>query len=126
MGHLSDLMGPSIGNLRSGARQIPAADEHGGGRPGIDVGRVPSHCRDACGRAHPALDYDPTTIALRKRGLPYAPDLPEPIARATAIAAPGCKGRKRGEVQIAAHALCHAGTGTWCHLEYEAGNPHPA
>lgn len=85
-----------------------------------------SYYRDACGQPHLVLDYDPTVIALRKRGLPYGPDLPEPIARATAMAAPGYKGRKRGEVQIAAHVLCHAGTGTWCHLEYEAGNPHPA
>lgn len=89
--------------------------------------RHPASCyRDACGRAHLVLDYDPTIIALRKRGLPHGLDLPEPIARATAMAAPGYKGRKRGEVQIAAHMLCHAGTGTWCHLEFEAGNPHPA
>ena len=85
-----------------------------------------SRYRDACGRAYLMLDYDPTVIALRKRGLPHGPDLPEPIARATAMAAPGYKGRKRGEVQIAAHMLCHAGTGTWCHVEFEAGNPHPA
>lgn len=85
-----------------------------------------SQYRDAEGRAHLVLDYDPTVIALRKRGLPHGPDLPEPIARATAMAAPGYKGRKRGEVQIAAHMLGHSGTGTWCHVEYEAGNPHPA
>lgn len=85
-----------------------------------------SQYRDACGRPHLVLDYDPTVIALRKRGLPQDADLPEPIARATAVAAPGYSGRKRGEVQIAAHVLCHAGTGTWSHVEFEAGNPHPA
>ena len=85
-----------------------------------------SQYRDACGHPHVVLDYDPTVIALRKRGLPMGPDLPVPIARATAVAAPGYSGRKRGEVQIAAHVLSHAGTGTWSHIEFEAGNPHPA
>ncbi len=77
---------------------------------------------DTLGEAWHVLDFDPTVIAVRERALPEGEDLPPPTRRVSAICAPGYTGRKRGEVQVSAGCLQHAGTGLWLQIMLEPGN----
>jgi hypothetical protein len=81
-----------------------------------------AHYRDTLGQAWHVLDFDPTVIALRQRGLPEGEDLPPASRRVLPMATPGYTGRKRGEVQVSAGCLQHAGTGLWVQIMLESGN----
>ena len=77
---------------------------------------------DTLGAAWHVLDFDPTVIAVRERALPEGEDLPPPTRRTEFVCAPGYTGRKRGEVQVSAGCLQHAGTGLWLQIMLEPGN----
>ncbi len=68
---------------------------------------------DARGRGWHVFDYDPTVHALRHRALPEDDDSPAARLRSERIAAPGHRGRKRGDVQLRRGTLQHAGSGAW-------------
>src|SRR6266436_255781 len=53
---------------------------------------------DRCGQQYVVVDVDGTRQAARQRALPQLPSLPAPHRRFAQVAAPGYKGRKRGEV----------------------------
>ena len=53
---------------------------------------------DRCAQRYIVVDVDGTRQAARQRALPQLPSLPAPYRRFAQIAAPGYKGRKRGEV----------------------------
>ena len=53
---------------------------------------------DRCAQRYIVVDVDGTRQAARQRALPQLPSLPAPHRRFAQIAAPGYKGRKRGEV----------------------------
>src|SRR6266446_5103254 len=53
---------------------------------------------DRCGQQYTLMDVDGTRQAARQRALPQLPSLPAPHRRFDLVAAPGYKGRKRGEV----------------------------
>ncbi len=60
--------------------------------------------------------------ALRHRGLPVGEDLPEPARRPEDTAAPGYKGRKRGDVVFRQATVQHAALGGWLHALLASGN----
>jgi hypothetical protein len=68
------------------------------------------------------FDVDPTVTALRHRALPVGDDLPEPKRRSEDIAAPGYKGRKRGDVVLRRATAQHAGSSIWVHTHLSPGN----
>src|SRR6266702_3388383 len=53
---------------------------------------------DRCDQQYVVVDVDGTRQAARQRALPQLPSLPAPHRRFDQVAAPGYKGRKRGEV----------------------------
>src|SRR5438270_1852535 len=53
---------------------------------------------DRCDQQYVVVDVDGTRQAARQRALPQLPSLPAPHRRFAQVAAPGYKGRKRGEV----------------------------
>ena len=53
---------------------------------------------DRCAEPYVVVDVDGTRQAARQRALPHLPSLPAPHRRFAQVAAPGYKGRKRGEV----------------------------
>jgi len=53
---------------------------------------------DRCDQQYVVVDVDGTKQAARQRALPQLPSLPSPHRRFDLVAAPGYKGRKRGEV----------------------------
>jgi hypothetical protein len=59
---------------------------------------TPGGLWDRSGRQYIVVDVDGTRQAARQRALPNLPTLPEPHRRFDLVAAPGYKGRKRGEV----------------------------
>lgn len=85
--------------------------------------RADAQARDTLGEGWHVLDFDPTVLAIRQRALPEGDDLPEPVRRVCAIAAPGYAGRKRGELQLSVGALQHAGSGLWLQTMAQVGNP---
>src|SRR6266699_6370010 len=56
------------------------------------------------------VDVDGTKQAARQRALPHLPSLPSPHRRFDLVAAPGYKGRKRGEVVRTRTTLLQAHT----------------
>lgn len=78
--------------------------------------------RDATGEGWHVFDYDGTRHVLRHRALPTGQDLPSGTRRSETIAAPGYRGRKRGDVQIHRSTLQHAGAGLWLFSAMAPGN----
>lgn len=91
---------------------------------GIDaVLRHPSVATyDSNGEAWHPFDFDPTVTTLRHRALPVGDDLPEPRRRSEDCAAPGYRGRKRGDVVFRRASLQHAGSSAWLWAELAPGN----
>ncbi len=58
----------------------------------------PGGLGDRAGQQYVVVDVDGTRQAARQRALPQLPSLPAPHRRFDQVAAPGYKGRKRGEV----------------------------
>jgi len=77
---------------------------------------------DALGQGWHIFDVDPTVTALRHRALPVGDDLPEALRRSEDLAAPGYKGRKRGDVVLRRATVLHAGAGVWIHGHLAPGN----
>lgn len=92
--------------------------------PGLDeVLKHPAvQTYDTLGAGWHVFDVDPTVKALRHRALPVAEDLPEPARRSEDTAAPGYKGRKRGDVVFRQATVQHAGSGGWLHAQLAPGN----
>jgi len=65
---------------------------------------------DRCGQQYVVVDVDGTKQAARQRALPHLPSLPAPHRRFDLVAAPGYKGRKRGEVVRTRTTLLQAHT----------------
>jgi hypothetical protein len=59
---------------------------------------TPGGLWDRFNQQYIVMDVDGTKQAARQRALPHLPSLPEPHRRFDLVAAPGYKGRKRGEV----------------------------
>lgn len=79
--------------------------------------------RDAHGESWHIFHFDPTVTALRQRPLAEGDDLPEPRRRVDeAMAVPGHRGRKRGDVVFRRATLQHAGSGLWLHGTLAPGN----
>lgn len=89
----------------------------------LDHESMKARCRQAT--AWHLLDFDPTKLAIRQRRLPAGEGLPDPRRRATMLAAPGHRGRKRGEVVTREVILDHAGSGAVLHISAEQGNGSP-
>lgn len=92
--------------------------------PGLDeVLKHPAvRTYDTLGEGWHVFDVDPTVKALRHRALPVGEELPEPSRRSEATAAPGYKGRKRGDVVFRQATVQHAGSGGWLHAQLAPGN----
>lgn len=69
--------------------------------------------RDTNGDLLHVFDLDPTGMAMRQRALPEGEGLPEPKRRARGLAAPGHRGRKRGQIVVSRVPVQHAGSGMW-------------
>src|SRR5947209_4282708 len=65
---------------------------------------------DRCDQPYVVVDVDGTRQAARQRALPHLPSLPVPHRRFDQVAAPGYKGRKRGEVVRTRTTLLQAHT----------------
>jgi hypothetical protein len=65
---------------------------------------------DRSGQQYVVVDVDGTKQAARQRALPQLPSLPLPHRRFDLVAAPGYKGRKRGEVVRTRTAILQAHT----------------
>src|SRR2546421_4817169 len=65
---------------------------------------------DRCDQQYVMVDVDGTRQAARQRALPHLPSLPAPHRRFDQVAAPGYKGRKRGEVVRTRTTLLQAHT----------------
>jgi len=89
---------------------------------GYSVLKQPStgHC-DADGVRWDVFDFDPSTLAVRQRGLPSDSETPEAQRRA-AETAPGYPGRHRGETMLSRMLLRHSGSGLWLGVEVHPGN----
>lgn len=77
---------------------------------------------DGLGRPFHVFAFDPVRIATRRRGLPEDHDLPDPVRRHQALAAPGRTGRKRGELIVSVGVLEHRGSGAIVDMTIGAGN----
>jgi hypothetical protein len=77
---------------------------------------------DGLGRQFHVFAFDPVRIATRRRGLPEDHDLPDPVRRHKALAAPGRTGRKRGELALSVGVLEHRGSGAIVDMTIGAGN----
>lgn len=89
----------------------------------LDVLQHPAtHTFDANGEAWFIVEHDAKVKAFRRRGLPHGEDLPEPHLRTEDLAAAGYPGRKRGEVQVRASKLQHAGSGVCLAVRSGPGN----
>ncbi len=69
---------------------------------------------DRCGQQYVVVDVDGTQQAASLRALPHLPSLPAPHRRFDLVAAPGYKGRKRGEVVRTRTTLLQAHTHQFC------------
>jgi len=77
---------------------------------------------DRCGQQYVVVDVDGTKQAARQRALPHLPSLPSPHRRFDLVAAPGYKGRKRGEVVRTRTTLLQAHTHQFLGTFGGAGN----
>jgi hypothetical protein len=78
--------------------------------------------RDSRGGAWHVFDFDPSRQAFRQRALPEGADLPPGSRRLEKLAAPGHRGRKRGEVVCNEGLLIHNGAGVWLDATVQRGN----
>jgi hypothetical protein len=76
---------------------------------------------DAEGVRWDVFDFDPSTLAIRQRGLPSDDETPEAQRRAMETA-PGYPGRHRGETMLSRMLLRHSGSGLWLNVEVHPGN----
>lgn len=89
----------------------------------MEVLRSPAvQARDARGEAWHVFDYDPTREAFRHRDLARGGERPRADRRTEGLAAPGHRGRKRGEVILTQGMLIHQGSGVWLDATIGAGN----
>jgi hypothetical protein len=77
---------------------------------------------DRCDQPYVVVDVDGTRQAARQRALPHLPSLPAPHRRFDQVAAPGYKGRKRGEVVRTRTTLLQAHTHQFLGTFGGAGN----
>jgi hypothetical protein len=77
---------------------------------------------DRCDQQYVVVDVDGTRQAARQRALPQLPSLPAPHRRFDQVAAPGYKGRKRGEVVRTRTTLLQAHTHQFLGTFGGAGN----
>src|SRR5712691_11545053 len=77
---------------------------------------------DRFNQQYVVVDVDGTRQAARQRALPHLPSLPAPHRRFDQVAAPGYKGRKRGEVVRTRTALLQAHTHQFLGTFGGAGN----
>src|SRR6266702_1614636 len=77
---------------------------------------------DRCDQQYVVVDVDGTRQAARQRALPQLPALPAPHRRFDQVAAPGYKGRKRGEVVRTRTTLLQAHTHQFLGTFGGAGN----
>ena len=77
---------------------------------------------DRCGQQYVVVDVDGTQQAASLRALPHLPSLPAPHRRFDLVAAPGYKGRKRGEVVRTRTTLLQAHTHQFLGTFGGAGN----
>jgi hypothetical protein len=82
--------------------------------------------RDTVGEKWHVFHWDPTVTTLRHRALPEGDELPAPRRRSEDLAAPGYRGRKRGDVQFSRAMLQHSGTGLWLQVRLRPGNSKTA
>jgi hypothetical protein len=77
---------------------------------------------DRCDQQYVVVDVDGTKQTARQRALPQLPSLPAPHRRFDQVAAPGYKGRKRGEVVRTRTTLLQAHTHQFLGTFGGAGN----
>lgn len=106
-----DLLRPVTGQLLTGFEGLESLLAH-----------PATHVTDAHGRPWHIFDFDPKVTALHHRALPQADDLPDPVRLAEQMAAPGYKGRKRGDLVFRQAPLQHAGSGIFIHTHLCQGN----
>lgn len=80
---------------------------------------------DARGDAWHVFDFDPNREVYRRRELARAEQRPAGARRTESLAAPGHRGRKRGEVVQTQGMLSHHGSGLWLDAGVAAGNGDP-
>ncbi|MFZ5476413.1 MAG: hypothetical protein ACOZNI_06510 [Myxococcota bacterium] len=92
----------------------------------LDVLRSPAvQTTDARGDAWHVFDFDPNREVYRRRDLARAEDRPAGERRTVGLAAPGHRGRKRGEVVLTQGLLSHQGSGLWLDAGVVSGNGEP-
>lgn len=80
---------------------------------------------DALGMSWHVLDFDPNREVYRRRELARGEARPVGDRRTETLAAPGHRGRKRGEVVLTQGLLIHAGSGLWVDASVQPGNGDP-
>lgn len=80
---------------------------------------------DAQGASWHVFDFDPNREVYRRRDLVRARERPAGTRRTGALAAPGHRGRKRGEVVLTQGLLAHQGSGLWLDATVQSGNGDP-
>lgn len=92
----------------------------------LEVLRSPAvQASDARGARWHVFDFDPNREVYRRRDLARADERPVGARRTDALAAPGHRGRKRGEVVLTQGLLAHQGSGLWLDASVQVGNGDP-